>query len=113
MIPRLYGGHSNLNIPPIEPLVLNHTHFEYNRGPMHGALHVKSATVHGLTLSQVRDVRTAIDEAGMNVEIDVYYPRIQIEGVYRAEGEFNGVRMNARGNFNVTFSESDERSIIA
>lgn len=72
---------------------------------MHGALNVKTATIYGLTRSQIRAVHTAIDEAGMQFDIDVYYPRVQIEGVYKAEGEFNGARMNARGNFNVTFSE--------
>lgn len=105
MIPNEQGGLSNLDIPPMEPLVLNRTHFEYNRGPMRGALNMKTATIHGLTHTQVRGVNSTIDDAGMQIGIEVYYPRLQIDGVYRAEGEFNGARMNARGIFNVTFSE--------
>lgn len=50
-------GHSDLNIPPIDPLVLNKTHFEYNKGPMHGILNVKTAIIYGLTRTQIKDVR--------------------------------------------------------
>lgn len=40
----------------------------------------------------------------MSIEIDSYYPRILIEGVYKGEGSFNDYKLNARGYFNVTFS---------
>lgn len=96
---------SSLKIPPLDPLVLNRTQFEYNRGPMHGKLSVRSAIVHGLALTEIRSVRTDISDAGMELDLEVFYPRVQIDGGYRAEGQFNGYRMNARGNFNVTFSE--------
>lgn len=90
----------------MDPLVLNQTHFDYNRGPMHGVLNIKSANLYGLSRTQIRNVHSTIDADGMQLLIEGYYPRILIAGAYKADGQFNGYRMNSRGNFNVTFSES-------
>lgn len=95
---------------------------------MHGILNVRTATVYGLTRTEIKAVRfgtvltyklriipkcvwfffyfrTEISDNGMSIEIDSYYPRIVIEGSYKGEGSFNDYKLNARGYFNVTFSK--------
>lgn len=89
----------------MDPLVLNRTHFDYNRGPMQGSMNMKTANVYGLSRTEIRNVKTSLDEKTMQLEIEGYYPRILVAGVYKADGQFNGYRMNSRGNFNLTFSE--------
>lgn len=68
-------------------------------------LNAKYATFHGLSNVVLKDVRTKIDDNGMETEIDVFAPRVFAEGLYKASGKFNNFKMNAKGFFNITFSE--------
>lgn len=94
-----------LNIPPLDPYTVNGTSFEYKRGEIYAMLTVKTATFHGMSKAQIKDVRTKIDDNGMYTEIDVFIPRIYAEGLYKATGKFNSFKINAKGAFNITFSE--------
>ena len=50
-------GSSLLNIPPIDPLLFNGTHYVYKRAPFYASVFVKSATVYGLSRTQINDVK--------------------------------------------------------
>lgn len=41
----------------------------------------------------------------MKTEVDVFFPRVHLEGLYKGEGRFNDFKMNSKGYFNVTMSE--------
>lgn len=41
----------------------------------------------------------------MKTEVDVYFPRVHLEGLYKGEGRFNDFKMNSKGYFNVTMSK--------
>lgn len=105
MIPRLYNGYPSLNIPPIDPFVMNNTHFEYKRGALYGLLNVKTVTVYGLSRGQIKDVRTVVTDEGMDTEIDTFYSRLFMEGMYKGEGRFNNFKLSSKGYFNITFND--------
>lgn len=101
----LQKGMDYLNIPPIDPYTVNGTTFEYKRGEISARMTIKTATFYGMSKAEIKDVRTKVDEKGMASEIDVFTPRIYVEGLYKASGKFNSFKINAKGTFNMTFSE--------
>lgn len=94
-----------LNIPPLDPFTINGTTFDYKRGEISATMTLKTVTFYGMSKAEIKDVRTKIDENGMSTEIDVFIPRIYAEGLYKASGRFNSFKINAKGAFNMTFSE--------
>lgn len=59
-----------------------------------------------MSKAEIKDVRTKIDEKGMTTEIDVFTPKIFAEGLYKAVGKFNSFKINAKGAFNMTFTDT-------
>jgi len=106
MLPKLKKGMNYLNIPPLDPYTVNGTTFEYKRGEIYALLTVKTATFHGMSKAEIKDVRTKITEDGMYTEIDVFMPRIYAEGLYKASGRFNTYKINSKGTFNITFIDT-------
>lgn len=95
-----------MNIPPIDPYTVNGTTFEYKRGDISATLNIKTVTFRGLSKTQIKDVRTKIDDYGMSTEIDVFMPRLYAEGLYKASGKVNAFKINAKGAFNMTFKDT-------
>lgn len=106
MLPKLRQGMPSLNIPPLDPYTINGTTFEYKRGEMSAMLTLKTATFYGMTNTEIRDVRTTIDENGMTSEIDAFIPTMRAQGLYKGVGKFNNFKINAKGTFNMTFTNT-------
>lgn len=41
----------------------------------------------------------------MTTEIDAFFPRLLIEGLYKGEGRYSTFKVNAKGYFNVSMSK--------
>jgi len=106
MLPKLQKGLDYLNIPPLDPYTVNGTTFEYKRGELYTMLNLKTVTFYGLSKTQIKDVRTKIDDNGMYTEIDIFLPRFFAEGLYKASGKFNSFKINSKGYFNMTFIDT-------
>lgn len=98
-------GMAYLNIPPIDPYTVNGTTFDYKRGDIVASMNIKTVTFRGLSKSDIKDVRTKIDDNGMSTEVDVFIPRLYAEGLYKATGKVNTFKINAKGAFNITFKD--------
>lgn len=48
---------------------------------------------------------TEITEDSMTTEIDAFFPRLLIEGLYKGEGRYSTFKVNAKGYFNVSMSK--------
>lgn len=66
---------------------------------------MKSGTLRGLSSVEIKNVRTNVDDKGVDAEIDVFVPHIFAEGLYKANGKFNNYKVNAKGLYNITLSE--------
>ncbi|XP_055852596.1 putative beta-carotene-binding protein [Episyrphus balteatus] len=104
MLPKLHHGNKELKIPPIDPFALQNTKYDYSNGILSGRVGLKDTKVYGLSRSEVKDVNFKLTEDGTHMEINIFTPRIYVEGNYKADMKINDVRMNPKGYFNVTMS---------
>lgn len=68
-------------------------------------MNLKTGNVHGISKTEIKHVRTKIDNNGVYAEIDVFVPRILAEGLYKTNGKFNSLKINAKGSYNIAISE--------
>lgn len=86
-------------------MVRNAMLFEYKRGPLDVLVHAKATTVYGVSKTQVKAVRTKINDTDMAVELDTYFPHIFLTGAYKADSTYDGQHFRSKGMFNFTFSK--------
>jgi len=103
ILPKLQDG---TIIQSIDPYTINERTFEYKRGELYTKLNLKTGNVHGISKTEIKDVRTKIDDNGLYAEIDVFVPRILAEGLYKSNGKFNSFKINAKGSYDITIIDT-------
>lgn len=89
----------------MDPFVLPLSHFEYKINPqVYGSLSIKNSKTYGMSQGKINSVKTKIDENTLEAQIDVSYPKIFLQGLYKGEVSFNDIKMLPKGSFNVTIS---------
>lgn len=105
MIPTLKDGYPTLGIAAFDPLLVKKAYFEYKQNQVLATLNVKNAKVYGMSGAEVQDVRSNLTENSLDLELDVRFPKVFMEGNYKGEGRFNEYKVKSRGFFNVTYSK--------
>ncbi|XP_055382002.1 uncharacterized protein LOC129612437 [Condylostylus longicornis] len=104
-LPILHKGSKILNIPPLDPLKIPDGRYQYTSGPVGGTLIIKNVNVYGISKSSVKKVDTHVLDNGLTSTMLVYFPRLYIEGNYKADVKINELKMRPKGYFNLTLSE--------
>lgn len=86
----------------MDPYIVRKATFEYRHMNFYGNLQVKNGTAHGLSRSQVKLVRSEVNDTDLQLEIDAYFPKLIMSGMYKGEGQFNSFLVRSKGLFNVT-----------
>lgn len=132
MLPRLGNGMPSLNIPPLDPLMLERTSFKHKRPNLFDVSgEVRKVKVTGGTRAVLKDVkwvltpkctndsfahvyvcftlhfRTNITRTDIETVMELYIPSIMAEGLYKTEGRFNNLRIKSKGFFNFTASKRE------
>lgn len=101
----LQNGLKSLNIPPLDPFTIERTSLEYGNGALQGAIKMKNLKTFGMSQAVFRDVRMKIEDGKVETEIDIHFPKIFMEGAYKADIKFNELKLHPKGHFNVTMSK--------
>lgn len=87
----------------MDPFVYESGKFEYKQtARMQGSVTVKNSKFYGLSTAEVRGVKSNITDKTMDLEIDIFLPRVFSEGLYKGEAFFNEIRFASKGAFNLT-----------
>lgn len=101
-IPKFAKGIPELDIPVLDPFVTEFQESEYGNGFMTGKITLKNVKTYGTSRARVLSVRTTATEDRHRLEIDLGFPKIFIEGEYKAEGRLNDFKLGGKGYFNVS-----------
>lgn len=82
--------------------------FNYRQGNINIRTQPRNLTISGFSTLKVRSTRVRASPNSLHLEIDVFIPRLHITGVYKADGNFNQVKVKAKGRINITVSEYRE-----
>ncbi|CAO1354082.1 unnamed protein product [Diamesa hyperborea] len=102
-LPELHNAFPSINFPSMDPFVYESGRFEYKQtARMQGSIDVKNSKFYGLSRGQVRGVKSNITDKTMELEIDVFLPRIFNNGLYKGETFFNDIKFASKGSYNLT-----------
>ena len=94
-----------MNFPALDPLAIDIFQAQYETEQISAAFTIKQSKTYGMARAQIRDVRSEITDTEMDLEVDVFFPRIFMEGTYKGEGRFNSLLLNSKGIYNISMSK--------
>ncbi|GBP39799.1 RNA-directed DNA polymerase from mobile element jockey [Eumeta japonica] len=101
----LSRGIPDLGVPSIDPYEQDEIHLEYKNNQIRAQMDMKNLHVEGLKKAKIQGVRLKADDDRFHLEIDVKQPKVFIKGDYHGEGQYNSLRVNTDGQFNVTMRD--------
>ncbi|XP_012264051.2 uncharacterized protein LOC105690644 [Athalia rosae] len=101
-ISKFAKGVPELGVPVLDPYLTELHEVTYGNGFINGKMTVKNANTYGTSRARVLGVKATVGEGSHRLEIDVLFPRILIEGEYKAEGRLNEFVIGGKGFFNVS-----------
>uniref|UniRef100_A0A182RCP4 Circadian clock-controlled protein n=1 Tax=Anopheles funestus TaxID=62324 RepID=A0A182RCP4_ANOFN len=105
MLPEMHAGIEALDFPSLDPYKTQSTYIDYKRNQMSASLHVKNAKTFGMSKARILGVRASATDKSANIEVDVHFPEIVMEGYFKGEGRFNSIKLASKGYFNNTMTD--------
>lgn len=66
----------------------------------------KNTTVRGFGVSEVKHIRSMVNETSLHLDIAVFSPFLDMEGLYRGQGNLFGFQYKSKGYGNFSFGRS-------
>ncbi|CAO1325915.1 unnamed protein product [Diamesa serratosioi] len=102
-LPETHNSFPNINLSSMDPFNYESGKYEYKQtARIQGSISVKNTKLYGLSRAQVRGVKSNITDKIMDLDIDIFWPRVFCEGLYKGEALFNEIRFASKGTFNLT-----------
>lgn len=96
----------NIGFPSVDPLIYKFGHFEYRQSAsIRGNLDLKQVKTHGISAAKIHKVKSAFQETEMLMEVDVSFPSIFIEGLFKGEFSLGETKFKSKGDFNLTMKD--------
>lgn len=96
-----------MKFPALDPFIGDNIKTEYKTDDIYGSVFIKQPKMYGISRAQVREVHSEVTEDEMDLEVNLLFPRVFMEGNYKGEGRFNGIHINSKGYYNVTMRNVD------
>ncbi|XP_053958617.1 uncharacterized protein LOC128863474 [Anastrepha ludens] len=105
LTPRLKDGIKELNIPPMDPFIIERNNIDVSGSFAQGRVQVRNVRVFGISEGDVQKVNFNLDGNNVRMELVTKMPRLYVEGNYKADLKINEVKMTPKGYFNVTMTD--------
>lgn len=105
-MPTLRNPITNIGFPSVDPLTYKFGHFEYKQSAsIRGNLDLKQVKTHGISNAKIHKVKSVFEGSEMLMEVDVSFPSIFIEGLFRGEFSLGETKFKSKGDFNLTMKD--------
>lgn len=106
LMPTLKNPIENIGFPSVDPLTYKFGHFEYRQSAsIRGNLDLKQVKTHGISAANIHKVKSAFQGTEMLMEVDVSFPSIFIEGLFKGEFSLGETKFKSKGDFNLTMKD--------
>ncbi|CAO1325938.1 unnamed protein product [Diamesa serratosioi] len=106
LMPSLINPITSIGFPSVDPLNYKFGHFEYRQSAsIRGNLDLKQVNTHGISAAKIHKVKSAFKGSEMLLEIDVSFPRIFIDGLFKGEFSLGETKFKSKGDFNLTMKD--------
>lgn len=105
-MPTLTNPIENIGFPSIDPLTYKFGHFEYRQSAsIRGNLDLKQVKTNGISNAKIHNVKSVFEGPEMLLQVDVSFPSIFIEGLFRGEFSLGETKFKSKGDFNLTMKD--------
>ena len=110
MLPKAKVGIPELNLPPMDPFVVDKANYQFTTNSLQGKVGVRNLKIVGLSDTTFESIDFKKNGDNITYQMKTKTPKIVIDGKYKAEININDNKMNAKGDFNVTMSKYSKLS---
>lgn len=71
---------------------------------------MKDTVIKGISKTEIRNVRTKINDQKLFMELDVRFPKIILEGDYKGRGGYNEFKVNSAGHAKIRIGKNLHRT---
>ncbi|XP_037808919.1 uncharacterized protein LOC119601810 [Lucilia sericata] len=107
MIPRSKDGIPEINVPPMDPFVINRTSYIFSHPIVQGKVAVRNLKIHGLSKVITKSLDFKREGSQVNFKVKSFIPEMFAEGMYKAKIKLNAANISSKGPFNVTLTNID------
>lgn len=104
-IATMIEGIDELGTPPLDPFYQKDLKVEYNANQISAKMEIKNIYVLGLKDAIVHDARVRAEDDILHIEVDLTADKVYSMGEYQGQGQYNALKIQAYGDFNVTMSD--------
>ncbi|KAK7870181.1 hypothetical protein R5R35_012736 [Gryllus longicercus] len=105
LLPILANGSQELGLAALDPHLLPEMLLQYKQGQVAGKMLIRNTRSIGLTSAQVLAVRSNLNDSNkFHMEVDLYFPRIFMEGDYKAQGKIVVFPIEGKGVYNISLT---------
>lgn len=90
-------GLPEFDMPPLDPYVMDFLDTSYDGGEVKGRVQVKNAKTYGMSKARFLSVRPRHEPGRFTLEVDLEFPKLLVEGYYKAEGSMGTFKIGGKG----------------
>ncbi|XP_075228754.1 uncharacterized protein LOC142328702 [Lycorma delicatula] len=103
IVPKLKSGVPELDIPPLDPMVMDVLRFSYRSSMLGGDTVVRNVGIQRLSTIKVIEARARLNNPEkFYLEFDAHYDRLESSGHYELVGNIAKIPINSHGLFNIS-----------
>lgn len=77
-----------------------------------GKITLKDIVTHGMSLVQVRKVKSQFNDVGMSLKLDLYFPKVRILGSYKSDLFLSKIKIKSEGQFDINMLDVASKTTL-
>nr|CAD7593819.1 unnamed protein product [Timema genevievae] len=106
IVPDLLAGDPELDLPALNPVHIAELSMDTDiTEDVRSRMLFKDINIYNTDSIQIKDVRSNINDNKLELEVDIHFPKLFLDGEYRSDVRFRGLPFINKGSFNLTLGD--------
>nr|CAD7568300.1 unnamed protein product [Timema californicum] len=103
IVPDLLAGDPELDLPALNPVHIAELSIDTDiTEDVRSRMFFKDINIYNTDSVQIKNVRSNINDNKLELEVDIQFPKLFLDGEYRSDVRFRGLPFINKGSFNLT-----------
>nr|CAD7262099.1 unnamed protein product [Timema shepardi] len=106
IVPDLLAGDPELDLPALNPVHIAELSIDTDiTEDVRSRMFFKDINIYNTDSVQIKNVRSNINDNKLELEVDIQFPKLFLDGEYRSDVRFRGLPFINKGSFNLTLGD--------
>nr|CAD7403238.1 unnamed protein product [Timema cristinae] len=107
IVPDLLAGDPELDLPALNPVHIAELSIDTDiTEDVRSRMFFKDINIYNTDSVQIKNVRSNINDNKLELEVDIQFPKLFLDGEYRSDVRFRGLPFINKGSFNLTLANA-------